>query len=147
MSAKNFRSSPSSSQRVTWPSLSSSWAWRIRTAISASVISELVGYRATPRILLRDAGFDDQSGYPRPSSRRPSRAAIVPDSTNLSASDAPNEWDLTIPMYGAEPVAESYRLGVLPAQKVHVAVGADDARAEEHATRGRSHSAVVVAAN
>jgi hypothetical protein len=52
----------------------------------------------------------------------------------MSASDPSYEWDLTVPRDGAELAAEFRRHGVLPGQRVHVAVVVDDAGAEEHTT-------------
>jgi hypothetical protein len=51
----------------------------------------------------------------------------------MSASDPSYEWDLTVPGEGDELVAEFRRHGVLPGQRVHVTVVADDTGLEEHA--------------
>jgi hypothetical protein len=45
----------------------------------------------------------------------------------MSTSGAAAEWDLTIPGEDAELVAEFRRHGVLPGQRVHIAVVEDDA--------------------
>jgi hypothetical protein len=48
----------------------------------------------------------------------------------MSTSGAAAEWDLTVPGEDAELVAEFRRHGVLPGQKVHVAVVAESAERE-----------------
>jgi len=52
----------------------------------------------------------------------------------MSASHPSYEWDLTVPGDGDELVAEFRRHGVLPGQRVHVAVVADDSNAADHET-------------
>ena len=49
----------------------------------------------------------------------------------MSSSDAASEWDLTVPGDDAELVAEFRRHGVRPGQRVHVAIVADEAEADQ----------------
>jgi hypothetical protein len=49
----------------------------------------------------------------------------------MSTSDAASEWDLTVPGDDAELLAEFRRHGVRPGQRVHVAIVADEAEADQ----------------